>query len=251
MKVIIIEDEYPNVLRLQKLLLELDSQIEILTDLDSVQQSVQYIQTHPDIDLLFLDIQLTDGLGLEIFEQTNCNIPVIFTTAYDQYAIDAFKYLSVDYLLKPIKTVDLKKSLDKFNKNFNQKKPLPFSTDQLVQLLDTKQHPTTFICRRGKNQYPIRTDQIACFYFEDRTTWAKTVDNQDFHLAKTLDELEQNLNPKHFFRANRKVICAKHGVEKFEMLPKSKAKLILQPKPTFEIIISSEKSAAFKSWLSS
>ena len=249
MKVIIIEDEYPNVLRLQALLLEIDPTIEILTHLDRVTQSVKYIQEHPEIELLFLDIQLVDGLGLEILEQTNCQIPVIFTTAYDQYAIDAFKYLSVDYLLKPIKSADLKNSLDKFNQNFKSKNTLPFSIDQLTTLLDTKKYPNTLICRRGKNQYPIKTDQIVYFYFEDRTTWVKTVDDHDFHLSKTLDELENTLNPLIFFRANRKVICAKNGVEKFEMLPKSKAKLILHLAPSFEVIVSSEKSAVFKTWI--
>ena len=174
---------------------------------------------------------------------------MVFTTAYDAYAIEAFKYLSVDYLLKPVKESALEKALVKYHDNFRQEKNLASYFSQLQALLQSGKYKNTFICKRGKNRYPVKTDDIACFFAEDRETWVLTLENKEFLVAQSLEQLEASLNPEHFFRANRKVICARDAVEKFEILAKSKIKLTLSPTPSFDITISSEKSAAFKEWL--
>ncbi len=248
MKVVIIEDEHPNALRLQKMLLEIDDKIEIVQILESVEKSSQFIGSKPELDLIFLDVRLTDGTGLEILERTKTKIPVIFTTAFDEYAIDAFKYLSVDYLLKPIKKDALKNSLKKYYENFKHKDIFTNQLNKLVGFIQPEK-PSIYICRRGKNQYPIKTDQIVCCFVEDQETWVMTKDGNEFLIQKSLEQLDKEMDSKLFFRANRKVICSKNAVEKFEILPKSKIKLKLSLDLPFEIIISSEKSAAFKEWI--
>lgn len=250
MKVIIIEDEHHNVLRLQHLLKDINVPIQVVHTFESVAQSVAFLQQKPDIDLIFLDIHLSDGNGLSILEQTQSSIPVIFTTAYDQYALEAFQFLSVDYLLKPIKPDALQRAIDKYIQNFKPAAAEP-SVNQLLQILRPSQYQQRFICRRGKNRFPISTTDIAYIYAEERETWVVTFDNTNYLISKSLDQLEAELAPTGFFRVNRKLIGAKQAVVKFEMLPKSKIKLMLNPLPEFELIISSEKSAAFKQWIRS
>ena len=247
MKVLIIEDEYPNAQRLQRLLGNLDSTIEIVGIQDSVAGTLAYLEQHKNIDLLFLDIQLTDGLGFEILDKMEQAIPVIITTAYDQYAITAFQYLSIDYLLKPIKEKDLQRSLDKYYNTFPQQTSFPI--DQLVHYFTPRPTTKTIIGRRGKNRYPIQSDSIAYCFTEERSTWILTIDGKEYLIPTNLDQLEDTLSSNSFFRANRKTICSKKAVEKFEILAKSRIKLMLQPVPTFDIVISSDKSAAFKEWL--
>ena len=249
MKVIIVEDEYPNALRLQKILADIDANIEVLAILDGLENTMAYMAAHSEIELIFLDLHLTDGNGLDILAKTGTNTPVIFTTAYDQYALDAFKYLSVDYLLKPVKAAELKQSLEKYHHNFKPSSPKDFPVEQLISLLKPQDQPLTFIGRRGKSRYPIQIDQIAYFYAEERETWAKTFKGMDYQILKTLEQLAEALNSQTFFRANRKVICNRASIEKFEVLAKSKIKLGLQPPPGFEVIVSSERSGVFKEWV--
>ena len=247
MKVVIIEDEFLNAVRLEKLLKEIDSDIQIVQVLDSVEKAVNFLTLATDIDLLFLDIQLTDGLGFDILPKIDPAIPIIITTAFDQYAIEAYKYLSLDYLLKPIKEEELRRSLEKFEKFYNNNKNFP--VEQIRALLRPENYSLIFICKRGKSRYPIKAEQIAYFHTEDRDTWVRTFEGKEFNISTTLDELEKQLDPKQFFRANRKLICAKKAVDKFEILAKSRIKLSLEPKASFETIISSEKSSFFKDWI--
>ncbi len=249
MKAIIIEDEYPNAQRLQKLLGEIDNGIEVLKILDGVENALKYIRANQKIDLMFLDIQLTDGIGLDILERSEREIPVIITTAYDQYALDAFKFLSIDYLLKPIKEEDLRRSLNKYQQNFKNKPNFSFPIDQLRSFFKSDSYKSMLIGRRGKNHYPIKTDHIAYCFVEARETWIRTFEGKEYLVQKTLERLEEVLNPKNFFRANRKIICAKNAIERFEIIAKSKIKLAIEPSPPFDIIISSEKSASFKQWI--
>ena len=248
MKMLIVEDEYPSAIRLAKLISQISETAEIVAIMESVVDSIEYINRHSDINLIFLDVHLTDGLGFEILDAIPKSIPCIITTAYDQYAIDAFRYLSIDYLLKPIKRIDLQKSLTKYNDVFVIPDKL-LSSNQIKSLLSEKIYPELLICHRGKNRYPIKTHEIAYFFAEDREVWVVTSSGKEFYILKTLEGLESILNPKSFFRANRKVICNKEAIEKFEILPKSKINLILKPRPSFEVTISSEKSARFKEWL--
>ena len=247
MKVLIIEDEYPNVQRLQRILATIDCNIEIAGIEDSVQGALAFLKNQRDIDLLFLDIQLSDGIGFEVLNQMDQSIPVIITSAYDQYALMAFQHLSVDYLLKPIKEQALRKSLEKYRKNF---KVIPnFPTTQIQSFFQPVQRTKTIIGRRGKNRYPIQSDKIAYCFTEERETWILTEDGKEFIISDNLDQLESILCAHTFFRTNRKTICAKKAVEKFEILPKSRIKLSVKPSSTFEIFISSDKSAAFKNWV--
>ncbi len=249
MKVVIIEDEHLNAVRLEKLLQNIDSEIEVLQVLDSVETSIDYLQSVKELDLIFLDIQLTDGLGFEILPKIDATIPLIITTAFDQYAIEAYKYLSLDYLLKPIKEKDLKKSLEKFHQFYKNNQAPNFPLEQIKALLQPEKYTQTFICKRGKSRYPIKADQIAYFFTEDRDTWVRTFDGKEFNIPVNLDHLGHQLNPNTFFRANRKLICSKSAVSKFEILVKSRIKLSLDPKASFEVFISSEKAQGFRDWI--
>lgn len=246
MNILVIEYEQPSAPCLKRMLADANPTIKIAGVVNSVKGALQFLNNNKSIDLLFLDIQLSDGLGFEVLEQMNDRIPVIITTAYDHYALTAFQYLSVDYLLKPIKEADLKRSLDKYFNNF---RPIPtFPFDRLANFLQPTA-TTTIIGRRGKNRYPIKSDTIAYCFTEERETWILTINGKEYLVPSNLDQLENTLDNNTFFRTNRKTICAKNAVEKFEILPKSRIKLMLNPAPTFDIIISSEKSAAFKDWI--
>lgn len=247
MNVLIIEDEYLNAQRLQRLLVAIDGTIIIKSIQHSVQGAVTYLRNNPDIDLLFLDIQLSDGTGFEVLEQLEQHIPVIITSAFEQYALQAYQYLSIDYLLKPIKEEALRRSVSKFKENFNRRLYPPTPTTPTY--FQTQNTNTTLIGRRGKNRYPIKSNSIAFCFREDRETWISTLDGKEYMVSSNLDELENTLATSTFFRANRKTICAKNAVEKFEILPKSRIKLMLAPAATFDIVISSDKSAAFKQWI--
>ncbi len=249
MKVVIIEDEQLNALRLEKMLKEMDSEIQVAEVLDSVEAAVDYLQSAKGIDLIFLDIQLTDGLGFDILPKIDATIPLIITTAYDQYAIEAYKFLSLDYLLKPIKESELKKSLKKFHQFYKKNKKLSLPVQQIKDLLQPENYTKVFICKRGKNRYPVKTDQIAYFYSEDRDVWVKTFEGKEFNISVTLDQLDKQVDPQHFFRANRKLISSKQAILKFEIMAKSRIKVSLDPETPFEVIISSEKAALFKNWI--
>ncbi|MFK7933364.1 MAG: LytR/AlgR family response regulator transcription factor [Saprospiraceae bacterium] len=246
MKVVIIEDEYPSAMRLQKMLAQVSQPLQVMMILDSVAEAVEYLNSGVGVDLLFLDIQLTDGLGLEILEQIDRPIPTVFTTAFEEYALAAFQYLSVDYLLKPIKKVALERSLQKYQTNFQTN---TVSIHELRHLLHPTQNIKTLLGQIGKNYYPIAVEDIAYCYVAERETWLTNHAGKEYVLPQTLEQLEQQLNPQQFFRANRRLICSKNSVGKFKMLHKSKISLQLVPKPDFEVQISFEKSAAFKQWL--
>ncbi len=164
MNVVIIEDEPLNAIRLKKLLNSIDPNIKVLQVLDSVKTAVSYLQASKEINLIFLDIQLTDGLGFEVITQLEQAIPIIVTTAYDQYAIEAYKYLSLDYLLKPIKEKELSRSISKYRKLYSDQRTLDIPLKAIQELFLPTKHTHTFICKRGKSRYPIKVDQIAYFF---------------------------------------------------------------------------------------
>lgn len=249
MQVLIIEDEYPSALRLQKMLQQVAPEMAVQEIFATVKETVIYLQGNRTVDLLFLDIELADGIGLEILTQVNRSIPVIFTTAYEEYALEAFQYLSVDYLLKPIKKMALERSIEKYRQNFSQQKTVSTAIDRLKELLHPTNYATSFIGRIGKNHYPLLVENIAYCYIEERETWIMTKSGKEYTLAKTMEQLGDLLSPDDFFRANRRLICAKLAIAKFKILEKSKISLILRPEPTFSVQISSEKSAAFKQWI--
>lgn len=253
MKTLIIEDEQIAASKLIDLIHQYDPKIEILDQIDSVEDAVDWLNDHPTPDLLFLDIHLADGSSFEIFEQAEVKSPVIFTTAYDQYAIQAFKTKSVDYLLKPIKFPDLKAALDKYRELFERPAPQEFGKEMraLASLIQSRQkeYKTRFLVKVGNVIKTISITEVAYFIFEDRTTLLVTKENRRYPVKNTLDELEEMLDPVQFARANRQFIICIDAIQKIHPWFKGRLKLDLKPAQGVDLVISSEKTRGFKEWL--
>lgn len=254
MKAIIIEDELLVARDLQKLIRELDPEIEVLTVLPSVKTAVDYFKTNPEPDLLFMDIQLSDGVSFDIFKQTGIKCPAIFTTAYDEYAVRAFKVNSIDYLLKPIDKNDLATAIDKFKKQ--QSSALPEMKGQLESLLHhisgagpAKIYKERFIAHSGKTFVVIDQSNIAYFH-KDILIYIVTNDKKQFTTDfQSMEEIDELLDPKFFFRANRQFIISAPAVDSFR--GDSYGKLIVKLKAPLDaaVDVSREKAQAFKTWL--
>jgi len=250
MNVLIIEDEEPAAGRLKKLLKEIDSTIRVLDVIVSIQSAVQWIQQNPAPDLVLLDINLADGQSFEIFNQAEVTAPVIFITAFDEFAIRAFKVNSVDYLLKPIKKEDLETALTKFRK-LHFEKP---TTPDFSKLLETLKEPNTefkkrFIIRYGDHIKAIETTNIAYFFTEEKINFLRTNDNKTYPVDFNLDKLETMLDPHVFFRINRQFIIGIHAIDQMFAFSKSRVKVKLNPATEADTIVSTERSSAFKEWL--
>jgi DNA-binding LytR/AlgR family response regulator len=248
MKVIIVEDEKHARDNLEKLLRELDPDIEIQAKLDSVRSVVAWLKAN-ETDLIFLDIHLADDLSFKIFEQTDVAAPVIFTTAYDQYALRAFKVNSLDYLLKPIDKEELARSLEKYRAT---RPPKPtFDVAQLLQSLRQPQrtYQQRFIVYRHEKILSVKTDDVAYFEGEDRYVWLVKRDGSRFLVEYKLSDLESLLDPGHFFRLNRSFIAHFEAIDKITVLSKSRVKVDLKPAATREVVVSTEQTRDFKAWL--
>lgn len=245
LNVLIIEDEELSALKLKTLLLQIDSNIDVIQIIDNVIEGIDFISNSSDIDLIFLDIQLTDGTGFQILEKTNTSIPIIFITAYNNYALDAFKHTSIDYLLKPINKKELSKSLDKFKQIFKTSPSNPYQ--ELLQFLNKK--PKRILGIRGKSKYPILIKDIAYFYIEDRVVWIIKNDGSKYYINKNLDELEGDLKSDTFFRTNRKTILSISSITKMETASKGRIKVFVEPPAKFDIIVSTENTPKFKNWI--
>ena len=253
MKTLIIEDENFAAERLINLIHQYDPDIEILDQLDTVEDTVEWLSEYDPPDLLFFDIHLADGSSFEIFEQVEVKSPIIFTTAYDQYAIQAFKTKSVDYLLKPIQFEDLKAALDKFKEMFFQKPQIGISEEikALAEMMQQKQkvYKSRFLVKAGKVIKTISLEEVAYFQFEDRTTMLVTKDKRHYPVNYTLDELEGMLEPNQFTRANREFIIGIDSIHKIHPWFKGRLKLELSPLQSIDLVISAEKTKGFKEWL--
>jgi len=253
MKVLIIEDEQIAADKLTNLIHQYDPKIEILEQFDTVEDTVDWLKQNEAPDLLFLDIHLADGSSFEIFDQFEVNCPVIFTTAYDQYAIQAFKIKSVDYLLKPVKFEDLEAALKKYKEIFESTPTESFSADmqKLAQLIQNqqKEYKSRFLIKVGNIIKTISVNDIAYFQFEDRATLLVTKDNHRYPVNNTLDELEELINPNQFTRANRQFIISIDAIQKIHPYFKGRLKIDLTPKQNVDLVISAEKSKGFKEWL--
>ncbi|NOU17804.1 MAG: response regulator transcription factor [Bacteroidales bacterium] len=247
MKVLIIEDEAPAYRRLSKLIQECDSSAEVVGIIQSVKNGLEWFQTNPLPDLIFSDIQLADDLSFTIFKELNVTIPIIFITAYDEYAIRAFKFYSIDYLLKPINADDLKKSIDKY-KTIQQKSQVN-NFDELLSRLVQKKHRERFLVYSGDSLIPISWQDVAYFLSEDGVTMLVTNEDKRYFIAESLDTLEEELNPTDFFRANRQFIISSKSIQKIHNYGNQKLKLIIKPTTPDDIIISKLKATSFKSWL--
>lgn len=247
MKTLIIEDEELAAERLSRLIVETEPEAEIITTLASVKSAVKWFSENPMPELLFMDINLADGSSFEIFKKVNITCPIIFVTAFDQYAIDAFKVNSIDYILKPLKKEDLKNALDKFKRM----KPVAPDMSQLVsQLLGNKKdYQKRIIIRFGENIKMVEVKDIAYFFTEDKINYLCTHAGLRYPVDFNLDELEHLIDPTEFFRINRQFIVNISSIEKMLAWSKSRVKLILKPVCEIETIVSTDRSPHFKEWL--
>lgn len=250
MKVLLIEDETLAAERLQNLLAGIDPAIEIVTHLKSVQAAIEWLKSNPHPDLILSDIRLLDGLCFEIFQQVKTEAPIIFTTAYDQYAIKAFEVNSVDYLLKPVQSEKLSAALMKV-KSRATSTTLGIDYTELAKLLQAskKTYKSRFMVRVGQKIVTVPVEKIAYFFSENKLTFAVTTDQKRYPLDQPLDELIDVLDPQSFFRANRQFIVTFQSIAEIHSYFKGRIKLNLTPPATEEVIISSERTPEFKSWI--
>lgn len=255
MKAIIIEDEPLVAKDLKKLIAQLAPEIEIITILESVKKSVEYFKANPEPDLVFMDIQLSDGVSFDIFNQVELKCAIIFTTAYNEYAIRAFKVNSIDYLLKPIDKKDLDAAIKKsHNFKANPGVDMQEQLHSLIQHLslpkESKLYKDRFTAHSGKSFVVINSKNIACFQ-KDTLIYITTTDKQQFITDfQTMEEIEDVVNPEIFFRANRQFIINANAVDSFRTDSYSKLVVKLKAPTNADIIISREKAQAFKNWLS-
>lgn len=250
MNVIIIEDEKPAARRLSRLLSELN--VSVSTMLHSVEESIAWFQNNQHPDLIFLDIQLSDGLSFEIFDIIEVKSAIIFTTAYDEYALQAFKLNSIDYLLKPIDDEELETAVKKYQdfKPENQKISVDFNDIKklLVNPLE-REYKKRFTVKVGQHLKIINADEVECFYSENKGTYAATLDGRNYLLDTTLEQLEEEISPKIFFRVSRKFYVNINHINDIVSYTNSRLQIKLNRFSEQEIIVSRERVKDFKLWL--
>lgn len=254
MRVLIVEDESMAAKRLASLLEKINPDIEILAKLDSVKRTVKWLNENPQPDLLFFDIQLADGLSFEILEQVEVNSPIIFTTAFDEYAVQAFKVNSVDYLLKPIDPKDLEKALEKYEMRFKTESGKTNSgadmmlIQQAMQML-TKQYKERFVVKIGEHIHTIPIADTAYFFSQEKATFLQTKEKNRYIIDYTVEQVEQLVDPNKFFRINRKYLVSLEAVKDIITYSNSRLRLILIHSDETDAIVSRDKVQDFKKWL--
>ncbi|WP_337045110.1 LytR/AlgR family response regulator transcription factor [Emticicia sp. 17c] len=260
MNALIVEDEALSVRRLKKIINEITSEINVIGVTDSIEDTVEWLETNranlnADPDLIFLDIELSDGQSFEIFNRTEVKSTVIFTTSYDEYALQAFKVNSIDYLLKPVHRDDLQRSLNKYEALKVHSKPAQDSLGGIKKLLDElKKHATPeyrerFLVKQNQKLLSIEVGEIAYFFTDERYSFFTTHTNQKFLVDYTLDEIAETLDPARFFRINRAMILTHKAVEKMEPYFGSRLALTLRPSYNKQALVSREKVSDFKLWM--
>ncbi|MFZ1518865.1 MAG: LytTR family DNA-binding domain-containing protein [Ignavibacteriaceae bacterium] len=249
MKTIIIEDEKLAAERLKEIINEIDPSIEIADTLSSVEQSINYLKQNKP-DLIFLDIQLEDGLSFSIFDKVEIDVPIIFTTAYDNYAIKAFKLNSIDYLLKPIKKNELKDALEKY-KSIKSSYLMDF--EEIIRSIQSKDinYKKRFLIQYGQKIKKVETSETAYFYALEKNVFLTTSSGNTYPIDFTLDKLQEVIDPEKFFRINRKMIVGFESIK--SMIPYSRSRIKIELNPTepkdVEALVSVERSSAFKEWM--
>jgi DNA-binding LytR/AlgR family response regulator len=254
MKTIIIEDEKPAARLLQRKLEKLNVQVEVM--LHSVQEAIEWFSKNEHPDLIFLDIQLSDGLSFELFEKVEIKSAVVFTTAYDEYALRAFKLNSIDYLLKPIDADELAIAISKFKSHFLKPKEEVLASQmdfekikQMFQSSFDHNSKKRFTVKIGQHLKVISIDEIECFFSENKGTYIHTFDNRNYLIDATLEILEQELEAKDFFRISRKFIISIKSIKEILVYSNSRLRVILPTYKDEEVIVSREKVANFKNWI--
>lgn len=251
MNVLIIEDEAQASRRLENLLFKIDDTVSIAGTTDSVSTSVKWLQHNPTPDLIFMDIQLGDGLSFEIFEKVDVKSPVVFTTAYDEYALRAFKVNSIDYILKPVDKSELATALEKFKKLTRSDGTTQIILDNIGQVIQklTKKYKERFVVKVGEHLRTIEVDDIAYFFSQDKATFCVTSDNRNHIIDFTLEQLQDLVNPLSFFRINRKYLVGTKSITDIISYTNSRLQLKLRGSHDNDIIVARERVNDFKSWL--
>ncbi|MAP55013.1 LytTR family DNA-binding domain-containing protein [Altibacter sp.] len=250
MNVLIIEDEKPSARRLQRMLTQLG--VDTRQMLHSVSEAIEWFSNNNHPDLIFLDIQLSDGLSFEIFETVTVNSAIIFTTAFDEYALQAFKLNSIDYLLKPIDAQELEAAVKKYQNLKAPAKQVQLDFEDIKKLLVNpveREYKKRFTTRIGQHIKMIPVDEIECFYSENKGTYAYTVDGRDYLLDTTLEQLEAELEPQTFFRISRKFYVNIHAIRDIISYTNSRLQLKLNSFKEQEVIVARERVKDFKVWL--
>jgi DNA-binding LytR/AlgR family response regulator len=248
MKLLLIEDERLSADRLSHLLQECNTPIEVIIRIDSIKKAVSWLRSNKTPDLIFLDIQLGDGICFEIFDEVRVSSPIIFTTAYNEYAIRAFKVNSIDYLLKPIKLAELQAALAKY---YSLKANLTVSNPTIITPSEelAQQFKTRFLIRVGSRMISILIDEVSYFYSQESITFLLTQDHKKYIIDYSLDKIENLVSPVHFFRVNRKYLINYSSVSHITDYTNNRLQVNLKMFDTETIVVSRERVQSFKDWL--
>jgi DNA-binding LytR/AlgR family response regulator len=247
MKILIVEDESAAYENLRSILMEIDASIEIIEHTESVIQTVRYLSSHALQDLIIMDIHLSDGSAFNIFSSVTIDTPVIFTTAYDEYAIDAFKVNSIDYLLKPVSLEDVKRALEKFNR-YNRQDLMEY-LEKLQSLQYIRRYPDRLLIPVNNDLLPTDIHSISYFYSTDGDTRIVLKDRKSHAYNKPLENIYSSLNPSHFFRANKQFIISKDSIKQLTVWYDKRLLVTLDTDTPERIYVSKNKAATFKKWL--
>lgn len=251
MRALIIEDEPVAAQSLQKLVGEVSPATEVTAVLQSIEESIAWLDENPMPDLIFMDIHLADGSAFAIFDKVQITCPIIFTTAYDEYALKAFEVSSIDYLLKPINRNDLERAMNKYNNLVGEKQYDVEALKQVVQTIGTnRRYKTCFLVPLRDKLVPLPTANIAYIYIDTKTVKAVTLDGLSHYMSQTLDDIMNQLNPDDFFRANRQYIISRKAVKDMTLWFGNKLSINLTVEVPEKIIVSKARVSEFKTWLS-
>ena len=256
MNVVVIEDERLTAKRLVSLIKKYDASIKVVVEIPSVTEAISWFETHPvsSVDLMFMDIHLEDGDSFQIISKLNLQTPIIFTTAFDEYMIRAFKVNSIDYLLKPINYEELAAALDKFRllRTRNEASPSPVDIAALIRQLSQENSPQfkeRFMVTVGTKIRSVKAETIAYFYLEEKTVLLVTNDGTTLPVDYSLDKLMHVVDPKKFFRVSRQFVVSLNSIQMIHTLSAGKLKLDLVPRSKHEVFVSGDRVSAFKAWL--
>ena len=248
MKVVVVEDEHLAAEKLIQQLYSIAPEVKVLAVLESVEESVNWFATHSAPDLVFMDIQLDDGLSFEVFDELEVKAPVIFTTAFDEYAVRAFKVNSVDYLLKPIELEALRVALSKYKELYSKHQLLEEKVTKVIEQL-SRTYKSRFFIKIGNRFQSIPVSKICCFFVQERSTFIKTMEGKTYDLDFSLDQLQKMVNPDQFFRISRNYLVNINCINEIISYSATRLKLKLAAELGEDIIVSRDKVSGFKKWM--
>ena len=247
MRILIVEDETAAYENLLEIISEIDPSIEIAGNAEGVSQTILWLRTNEAPDLILMDIQLSDGSAFSIFKSIHLEVPIIFTTAYDEFAIEAFKVNSIDYLLKPIKVSEMRKAIEKFRR-WSRQDALQYIT-KLNQLAPLTRYKDKILIPLKDKLMPVNMEEISFFYTTNKNTSIFLRNGKNYAYSKTLEQIEGTLNPSEFIRANKQFIISRHSVKNITIWFDSRLLITLDVEPPERIYISKNKAAEFKAWI--